>query len=69
MPASQTLRHYFNEALTPEALALVEARINLMLEAAVPGQLLQRLNDQAHEVALDLHERPYYGKGEQDEAL
>lgn len=40
-----------------------------MLEETIPKELHQRLSDQAHDVAIDLHERPYYGKDEQDEAL
>lgn len=35
----------------------------------MPPALKQRLSDQAHDVAIDLHERPYYGKQEQHEAL
>lgn len=69
MPTSQTLRTYFNAALTHEQLDLVECRVNSMLEEAIPKPLRQRLSDQAHDVAMDLHERPYYGKDEQEEAL
>ena len=69
MPTSQTLRSYFNKHLTPEALDLVELRINAMLEQAIPAALAQRLRDQAHDVAIDLHDQPYYGTGEPEEAL
>lgn len=69
MPSSQTLRSYFNDGLTRDRLGLVECRINLMLEAAMLPMLAQRLSDQAHDVAIDLHERPYYGKDQQHEAL
>ena len=69
MPTSQTLRSYYNEALTHAQLDLVECRVNRMLKEALPKPLQQRLSDQAHDVAIDLHERPYYGKDEQDESL
>ena len=69
MPSSQTLRTYFNEALTNESLDLLECRINHMLAQALPKPLHQRLSDQAHDVAIDLHDRPYYGKDEQEQAL
>ena len=69
MPSSQTLRSYFNEALTREKLDLVECQINQMLEDAIPRALQQRLSDQAHDIAIDLHERPYYGRQQQEHAL
>lgn len=69
MPPSQTLRTYFNEAFTREQLDLVACRINRMLEAALPEALQQRFSDRAQEIAIDLHDRPYYGGEEQEAAL
>lgn len=69
MPTAQTLRTHFNNALTPEHLDLVECCINLMLAEAIAQPLHQRLSDQAHDIAIDFHDRPYYGKDKQDEAL
>lgn len=69
MPSAQTLRAYFNQALTPETLDLTECRLNRMLAQAIPDHVVERLQEQAHDVAIDLHDRPYYGKDEQDQAL
>jgi putative transposase len=43
----------------------LEQQLNAALAAAVPW----RVRRQAQEVAIDYHDRPYYGKGEQEHEL
>lgn len=64
-PDPHTVRGYFNEQLCVEELPELEQQLNAALAAAVP----LRGRRQAQEVAIDYHDRPYYGKGEQEQAL
>jgi len=64
-PDPQTVRGYFNEQLCVEELPELEQQLNAALAAAVP----HRVRRQAQEVAIDYHDRPYYGKGEQEQEL
>jgi hypothetical protein len=64
-PDPHTIRGYFNEQLRVEELPELEERLNGALVAEVP----RRVRRHAQEVALDSHDRPYYGKGEQEQAL
>jgi hypothetical protein len=48
-----------------EELPELEQQLNAALAAEVP----RRVRRQAQEVAIDYHDRPYYGKGEQDQEL
>lgn len=64
-PRADTVRGYLHEQLTVEELALLEAHLNAALAAKLP----ERLRRKARPVALDMHDQPYYGKAEQDEAL
>lgn len=64
-PDPHTIRGYFNEQLRVEDLPELERQLNAALAAEVP----RRVQRQAQEVALDYHDRPYYGKGEQAQAL
>lgn len=66
LPDGQTVRNYFNEQLRVEDLPLLERRINAALRANWPASLRQ---GGLHEVAMDFHDRPYYGKAEQEDAL
>ena len=64
-PDPHTLRGYFNEQLCVEELPELEQQLNAALVAEVP----RRVHRQAQEVAIDYHDRPYYGKGAQDQEL
>ena len=64
-PDPHTIRGYFNEQLCVEELPELEQQLNAALAAAVP----RRVRRQAQEVAIDYHDRPYYGKGEQEQEL
>ena len=62
-PDPQTIRGYLNEQLCVEELPELEKQLNAALAAEVP----RRVRRHAQEVAIDYHDRPYYGKGEQKE--
>ena len=64
-PEPHTIGGYFNEQLCVEELPALEQQLNAALAAEVP-RFVRR---QAQEVAIDFHDRPYYGKGEQTEEL
>jgi hypothetical protein len=64
-PDPHTIRGYFNDQLRVEELPELEQQLNAALAAEVP----RRVRRQAQEVAIDYHDRPYYGKGEQDHEL
>jgi hypothetical protein len=64
-PDPQTMRGYFNEQLRVEGLSELEEQLNAALAAEVPRQV----RSHAQEVAIDYHDRPYYGKGEQAQEL
>lgn len=64
-PAPETIRTYFNEQVRVEDLPDLQARLNAALAAEIP----ERVRRRACEVAIDLHDRPYYGKTEQAEGL
>jgi len=64
-PDPQTIRGYFNEQLRVEELPELEQQLNAALAAEVPAHVRW----QAQEVAIDYHDRPYYGKGEQAREL
>jgi hypothetical protein len=64
-PNPQTIRGYFNEQLRVEDLPTLEEQLNAALAAEVPHHVRR----QSQEVAIDFHDRPYYGKGEQAHEL
>ena len=64
-PDADTIRGYLNKQLTVEGLSELERRLNTALATEVP----QRVWQQARDVAVDLHDRPYYGKTPQEEGL
>jgi len=64
-PGAETVRQYLNEQLTVERLPELERNLNEALVAQVP----KRLWRQAQDIAIDLHDRPYYGKTSQEEGL
>jgi putative transposase len=64
-PDPHTIRGYFNEQLCVEELPALEQQLNAALAADVP----RHVRRQSQEVAIDYHDRPYYGKGEQAHEL
>jgi hypothetical protein len=64
-PDPHTIRGYFNKQLCVEELPALEQQLNAALAAEVP----RRVRRHAQEVAIDYHDRPYYGKGEQAQEL
>jgi len=64
-PEPQTIRGYFNEQLCVEELPELQKGLNKALAAEVP----RRVRRHARQGAIDYHDRPYYGKGEQKEEL
>jgi putative transposase len=64
-PGAETVRQYLNEQLTSERLTKLEAGLNEALTSQVPARLWRKDQD----IAMDLHDRPYYGKTSQEEGL
>jgi hypothetical protein len=64
-PDPQTLRGYLNAQLRVEELPDLERRLN----AALASELPPRVRRHAREVAIDYHDRPYYGKAPQAEGV
>jgi len=64
-PGAETVRQYLNEQLTPERLPELEASLNEALVSQAPARLWRKDQD----IAMDLHDRPYYGKTSQEEGL
>lgn len=64
-PSGETVRQYLNAQLTPERLPELEASLNDALASQVP----ERLHRKAQDIAMDLHDRPYYGRTPQEEGL
>lgn len=65
MVDSETIRGYLNEQLTVEGLPELERRLNRALAAEIPDRVWRHERD----IAMDLHDRPYYGKIPQEEGL
>jgi putative transposase len=61
-PDPETIRWYINEQLCVEDLPELEAAVNQALVAQLPPRLGRRPQD----IAMDLHDRPYYGKQTQE---
>jgi len=64
-PDPHTIRGSLNEPLCVEEVPELEQQLHAALAAEVPG----RVRRQAQEVAIDSHDRPYSGKGEQEQEL
>jgi len=62
---AETMRAYLNEQLTTEELPTLVAGLNQALHAEIPERVLRHTQD----VAMDFHDRPYYGKEEQSQGL
>ena len=65
VPSADTLRLYLNDQLTVEALPDLEQALNQALTAELPPRLLNK----PQKIAIDFHDRPYYGSASQEEAL
>ncbi|MGI0036290.1 MAG: transposase [Nitrososphaera sp.] len=65
-PDPETIRRYFREQFVVDQLQELERSINDGLAANWPKKLRR---SGPIEVAIDFHDRPYYGKQEQEEAL
>lgn len=61
----ETVRGYLNDQLCVEDLPQLERQLNAALAAQTPKRLYRR----PHEVAIDFHDRPYYGKQPQSTGL
>jgi len=57
-PDGNTVRAYLNEQLTPQVIRALQRACNRALASQLPAWL----RDHPKEIALDLHDEPYYGK-------
>ena len=64
-PDPETIRTYLNAQLRVEDLPALEDHVNAALAAAIPPHVWLRARD----VAIDFHDRPYYGKTSQTDGL
>ena len=64
-PDADTIRQYLNEQLTVGELAELERCLNAALAAEIPRNLWRHARD----IAIDFHDRAYYGKASQEEGL
>jgi putative transposase len=62
-PDSNTVRGYLKEQLTPDDIRAIQRDCN----RALATQLPEWLRDHPKEVAIDLHDEPYYGKDDLDD--
>ncbi len=63
-PEADTVRSYFNKQLTLEALPALQQQLNGALSAEIPP----RLRRKPQKIAIDFHDRPFYGKATQEQA-
>lgn len=64
-PDPQTIRDYLNEQICVDELAQLEAQVNQALIKDIPPRIWRRPQD----IAMDFHDRPYYGKTAQEDGL
>lgn len=64
-PNPETIRGYLREQLQVEDLPKLERQLNAALAEKIPTRVWR----QARDVALDFHDRPYYGKTPQEKGL
>ena len=64
-PDPQTIRDYINEQICVEELAQLETQMNKALVQHLPPRVWRRPQD----IAMDFHDRPYYGKKPQENGL
>jgi putative transposase len=58
VPTGHTVRDYLNDQLRPASLADIEQQVNAVLTADLPKRVWTKRRD----LALDLHDEPFYGK-------
>jgi len=61
----ETIRQYLNDQVTVETLPEWERSLNAALAAQIPSRVWR----QGRDIAIDFHDRPYYGKTSQEEGL
>src|SRR5215210_7735576 len=64
-PNPETIRRYLNSQLCPEDLPRLEEQVNAALADDIPLHVVTAARD----VAIDLHDSPYYGTSPQAEGL
>ncbi len=64
-PNPETIRRYLNTQLRSEDLPLLQERLNAALADDIP----QRVWTHGRDIAIDLHDRPFYGKTPQAQGL
>lgn len=64
-PDPETIRRYLNAQLRVDDLPTLEDHVNAALADAIPVPVWAR----GHDVAIDFHDRPYYGKTPQADGL
>jgi putative transposase len=64
-PVGSTIRGYLNEQLRVEELAQLEEKLNQALVANLPKSIGRK----PRVIAMDMHDRPYYGKTSQEQGL
>ena len=64
-PVGNTIRRYLKEQLCVEELSEWEERLNQALAANLP----QRIGQKPRAIAMDMHDRAYYGKTSQEAGL
>jgi putative transposase len=64
-PDPETIRQYLNEQVTVKSLSDWEESLNAALAAQIPKRVWRRARD----IAVDFHDRPYYGKTSQEKGL
>ncbi len=67
--SAEAYRRHLRQSLSLDRLDAVEDQLNQALQAAIPEPIRQRLSDQAHDIACDFKDQPYYGKAPQEHAL
>lgn len=63
-PASSTVRSYLNTQLTPDQIPPVQAACNRALASQIPPWLWSAAQHKAVDIAIDLHDEPYYGRAD-----
>ena len=60
-PGSSTVRSYLNEQLAPQQVRSVQDACKRALASQIPGWLQHKARHKALDIAIDLHDEPYYG--------
>jgi putative transposase len=63
-PDANTVRGYLTEQLSPAGIPDLEQQWNDLLQTLIPDWLRGR----PHEIAVDFHDQPYYGRDDPDDA-